>query len=65
MQAYCFHMNEMFANCSEEDEIYPLITEGIAEARQADCENILTYMSKRTVSTEFKTPTGFPRLSLD
>jgi hypothetical protein len=22
MQAYCFHMNEVFANCSEEDEIY-------------------------------------------
>jgi hypothetical protein len=21
MQAYCFHMNEVFANCSEEDEI--------------------------------------------
>ncbi len=36
MQAYCFHMNEMFANCSEEDEIYPLTTEEIAEAQLAD-----------------------------
>ncbi len=26
-QAYCFHMNEVFANCSDEDEIYPLTTE--------------------------------------
>ncbi len=32
MQAYCFHMNEVFANHSEEDEIYPLTTEEIAEA---------------------------------
>jgi hypothetical protein len=23
-EAYCFHMNEMFANCSKEDKIYPL-----------------------------------------
>ncbi len=36
MQAYCFHMNEVFANCSEEDEIYPLTTEEIAEAQQTD-----------------------------
>jgi hypothetical protein len=35
-QAYCFHMNEVFANCSDEDEIYPLTTEEIAEAQQAD-----------------------------
>ena len=27
MQAYCFHMNEVFANRSEGDEIYPLTTE--------------------------------------
>ncbi len=26
-QAYCFHMNEVFANHSEEDEIYHLPTE--------------------------------------
>jgi hypothetical protein len=35
-QAYCFHMNEVFANCSEEDEIYPLTTVEIAEAQKAD-----------------------------
>ncbi len=29
-------MNEMFANCSEEDKIYPLTTAEIAEAQQAD-----------------------------
>jgi hypothetical protein len=27
-QAYCFHMNEVFANRSDEDEIYPLTTRG-------------------------------------
>jgi hypothetical protein len=36
MQAYCFHMNDVFANCSDEDEIYPLTTEEIAEAQRAD-----------------------------
>ncbi len=35
-QAYCFHMNEMFVNCSEKDEINPLTTEEIAEAQWAD-----------------------------
>jgi hypothetical protein len=29
-------MNEVFANCSDEDEIYPLTTVGIAEAQQAE-----------------------------
>jgi hypothetical protein len=29
-------MNEVFANRSEEDEIYPLTTEKIAEAQLAD-----------------------------
>jgi hypothetical protein len=29
-------MNEVFANCSDEDEIYPLTTEEIAEAQRAD-----------------------------
>ena len=29
-------MNEVFANCSKEDEIYPLTTEEIAEAQWAD-----------------------------
>jgi hypothetical protein len=32
-EAYCFHMNEVFANRSKEDEIYPLTTEEIAEAQ--------------------------------
>ncbi len=36
MQAYCFHMNEAFENCSEEDEIYPLTTEETTDAQQAD-----------------------------
>ncbi len=35
-QAYFFHMNKVFANCSDEDEIYPLTTEEIAEAQQAE-----------------------------
>jgi hypothetical protein len=35
-QAYCFHMNEVFVNPSEEDEIYPLTTVGITAAQQAD-----------------------------
>jgi hypothetical protein len=29
---HCFHMNEVFANCSKEDGIYPLTTAEIAEA---------------------------------
>ncbi len=36
MQAYSFHMNEVFVNHSEEDEIYHLTTEEIADAQQAD-----------------------------
>jgi hypothetical protein len=36
MQAHCCHMNEVFANCSDEDEIYPLTTEEIAAAQRAD-----------------------------
>ncbi len=35
-QAHCFHMNEVFANCSNEDEIYPLTTAEIAAAQRAD-----------------------------
>ncbi len=45
MQAYCFHMNEVFANCSEEDEIYPLTIEEIAEAQRADAS--LKHLIKR------------------
>jgi hypothetical protein len=29
-------MNEVFTNCSDEDEIYPLTTVEIAEAQRAD-----------------------------
>jgi hypothetical protein len=36
MQAHCFHMNEVFANRSDEDEIYPLTTAEIAAAQRAD-----------------------------
>jgi hypothetical protein len=35
-EAYCFHVNEVFANCRKEDKIYPLTTEEIAEAQRAD-----------------------------
>jgi hypothetical protein len=44
-QAYCFHMNEVFANCSDEDEIYPLTTVEIAEAQWADAS--LKHLFKR------------------
>jgi hypothetical protein len=36
MQAHHFHMNEVFANCSDEDKIYPLTTAKIAAAQWAD-----------------------------
>jgi hypothetical protein len=36
MQAQCFHMNEVFANCTDEDKIYPLKTAEIAAAQRAD-----------------------------
>ncbi len=45
MQAYCFHMNKVFANCSEEDEIYPLTTVEIAAAQRADAS--LKHLFKR------------------
>ncbi len=35
-QAHCFHMNKVFANHSDKDEIYPLATVEIAEAQRAD-----------------------------
>ena len=35
-QAYCFDLNEVFANCSEEDEIYPLTTVEIEAAQRGD-----------------------------
>ena len=36
MQAHCFHLNEVLANCSDEDKIYPLTTAEIAAAQRAD-----------------------------
>jgi hypothetical protein len=44
-QAYCFHMNEVFANRSEEDEIYTLTTVKIAAAQRADAS--LKHLFKR------------------
>ncbi len=42
MQVYCFHMNEVFASCSDEDEIYPV---EIAATQQADAS--LKHLFKR------------------
>ncbi len=36
MQTHCLHINEVFAKCSDEDEIYPLTTAEIAAAQRAD-----------------------------
>ncbi len=44
-QAYCFHLNEVFANCSDKDKIYPLTTVEIAEAQRADAS--LKHLFKR------------------
>jgi hypothetical protein len=35
-QSHCFHLNEVFANYSDEDELYPLTTVEIAAAQWAD-----------------------------
>jgi hypothetical protein len=44
-EAYCLHMNEVFANCNKEEKIYPLTTEEIAEAQRADAS--LKHLFKR------------------
>ncbi len=44
-QAHCFCMNEVFANRSEEDEIYPLTTVEIVAAQWADAS--LKHLFKR------------------
>jgi hypothetical protein len=44
-QAPCFHMNEVFANGSDEDKIYPLTTAEIAAAQRADAS--LKHLFKR------------------
>jgi hypothetical protein len=45
MQAYCFCMNEVFANCSEEDKIYPLTKVEIAAAQRTNAS--LKHLFKR------------------
>ncbi len=35
-QAHCFHLNEVFGNCSDEGKIYPLTTAEIAAAQWAN-----------------------------
>jgi hypothetical protein len=45
MQAYCFHMNEVFANLSDEDKIHFLTTAEIAAAQRADAS--LKHLFKR------------------
>jgi hypothetical protein len=40
-----FHMNEVFANCSDEDEICPLTTVEIVAAQRADAS--LKHLFKR------------------
>ncbi len=32
----CIQMNTVFANCSEDDDIYPLATADVADAQKAD-----------------------------
>jgi hypothetical protein len=49
-QAYCFHMNEVFANRSDKDEIYRLTTEEIADAQRADAS--LTHLFKRNAEID-------------
>jgi hypothetical protein len=44
-QAYCFHMNEVFVNPSDEDEIYPLTIVEVAAARRTDAS--LKHLFKR------------------
>jgi hypothetical protein len=44
-QAHCFHMNEVFANRSDKDEIYPLMTVEIAAAQRVDAS--LKHLFKR------------------
>jgi hypothetical protein len=44
-QAHCFHMNEVFVDCSDEDKIYPLTTADIAAGHWADAS--LKHLFKR------------------
>ncbi len=49
-QAYCFHMNEVSANCTDKDEKYPLTTVEIAEAQRANTS--LKHLFKRNAVIE-------------
>ncbi len=42
-------MNEVFANCSDEDKIYPLSTEEIAEAQRADASRKHLFKCKAVI----------------
>ncbi len=50
-QAHCFHMNEVFANCSDEDKTYPLTTAEIAAAQWADAslKHLFNSLSAKSV----------------
>jgi hypothetical protein len=50
MQAHFFHMNEVFANPSDEDEIYPLPTVEIAAAQRANAS--LKHLFKRNAKID-------------
>jgi hypothetical protein len=52
MQAHCFHMNEVFANCSDEDKIYPLTKVEIAAAQRIDAS--LKHLFKRNAVNTIK-----------
>jgi hypothetical protein len=50
MQAHCFHLNEVFANGSDEDKIYPLTTVEIATAQWVDAS--LKHLFKRNAEID-------------
>ncbi len=52
-EAYCFHMNEVFANCSKEEKIYPLTTE-VAEAQWADASLKLLFKCNPVIDQELE-----------
>jgi hypothetical protein len=47
-------MNEVFANCCEEDIIYPLTTEEIAETQQADASLKLLFKHNAVIDQGFE-----------
>ncbi len=50
-QAHCFHMNEVFAHQSDEDEIYPLTTAEITAAQRANAslKHLFNSLSAKSV----------------